>query len=78
MTEDKEFEETLEPKEKDNKIKKTVKIQKVIHKNKQSFYIRIPMEIVDELGIKKGDMFTFEIELANNPKEHKVKFRLGG
>ncbi len=76
MKEDK-FEEKLEPKEKQNKIKKTVGIQKVVHGNKQSFYIRIPMEIVDELGIKKGDKFTFEIELAKNPKDHKIEFRLG-
>ena len=75
--EDSKFEEKLEPKIKDNKIKKTIKIQQVIHENKQSFYIRIPMEIVDELGIKKGDKFTFEIELAKNPKDHKVQFRLG-
>lgn len=72
------FEEKLEPKTKEgNKIKKTVSIQKVIHKNKQSFYIRIPMEIVDELNIKKGDKFTFEIDLAKDPKYHKVQFRLG-
>ena len=76
MEEDK-FEEKLEPKEKQNKIKKTIRIQKVVHGNKQSFYIRIPMEIVDELGIKKGDKFTFEIELAKNPKDHKIEFRLG-
>ena len=76
MEEDK-FEEKLEPKEKQNKIKKTVGIQKVVHGNKQSFYIRIPMEIVDELGIKKGDKFTFEIGLAKNPKDHKIEFRLG-
>ncbi len=76
MGEDK-FEEKLEPKEKQNKIKKTVAIQQVVNKNKQSFYIRIPMEIVDELGIKKGDKFTFEIELAKNPKNHKIEFRLG-
>ncbi len=75
--EDSKFEEKLKPKVKGNKIKKTIKIQKVIHENKQSFYIRIPMEIVDELGIKKGDKFTFEIELAKNPKDHKVQFRLG-
>ena len=76
MGEDK-FEEKLEPKEKQNKIKKTIGIQQVVHGNKQSFYIRIPMEIVDELGIKKGAKFTFEIELAKNPKDHKVQFRLG-
>ncbi len=76
MGEDK-FEEKLEPTEKQNKIKKTIRIQKVVHGNKQSFYIRIPMEIVDELGIKKGDKFTFEIELAKNPKDHKIEFRLG-
>ena len=72
----KKFEEKLEPKEKDNnKIKKTIRIQKVVHKNKQSFYIRIPMEIVDELGIKKGDKFTFDIELTD--KKPIVQFRLG-
>ena len=71
------FEEKLEPKEKQNKIKKTVAIQQVIHGNKQSFYIRIPMEVVDELGIKKRDKFTFEIELAKDPKNHKIQFRLG-
>ena len=76
--EDSKFEEKLEPKIKDNKIKKTTRIQQVTHENKQSFYIRIPMEIVDELGIKKGDKFTFEIELAKNPRDHKVRFRLGG
>ncbi len=75
--EDSKFEEKLEPKIKENKIKKTIKIQQVIHGNKQSFYVRIPMEIVDELEIKKGDKFTFEIELAKNPKDHKVQFRLG-
>ncbi len=76
--ENNKFEDKLNPKTKgENKIKKTIGIQKVIHKNKQSFYIRIPMEIVDELDIKKGDKFTFEIDLAKNPKHHKVQFRLG-
>ncbi len=75
---DSKFEEKLEPKTKEgNKIKKTVSIQKVTHQNKQSFYIRIPMEVVDELDIKKGDKFTFEVDLAKDPKHHKVQFRLG-
>ena len=72
------FEKKLEPEIKEGSIiKKTIRIQKVTNKNKQSFYIRIPMEVIDELGIKKGDKFTFEIKLAKDPKEHKVSFRLG-
>ena len=68
-------EEFLDPKDVyEDKIIKTVRIQQVKGKNRQSFYIRIPMEIVNELEIKKGDKFTFEVDLKNNQKY----FRLGG
>ncbi len=68
------FEEIVEPKELyEDKIIKTVRVQQVKAKNKQSFYIRIPMVVVDELNIKKGDKFIFEVDLKNK----KGHFKLG-
>ncbi len=79
VKEEKEFEDRLEPKETfKDPIKKTVGIQQVVHNNKQSFYIRIPMQIVDELQIKKGDKFTFELHLGKTQKENKISFKLEG
>lgn len=68
------FEEIIEPKElHEDTIIKTIRIQQVKGKNKQSFYIRIPMVVVDELNIKKGDKFIFEVNLKNK----KGHFKLG-
>ena len=73
------FEEIVEPEKLyEDKIIKSIKIQHVESKGKQSFYIRIPMEVVDTLDIKKGDYFTFEVKLEENPKDNKGYFKLGG
>lgn len=76
------FEETLEPSGlHEDKIVETVRIQQVKGKGKnegkQSFYIRIPMKVVDELQIKKGSKFIFEVHLEKNPMNNKGYFRLG-
>ncbi len=73
------FEEIVEPEKlHEDKIIKTIKIQQVKSEGKQSFYVRIPMEVVDALNIKKGDNFIFEVKLENNPKNNKGYFKLGG
>ena len=76
--EKKELAELIEPKGLyPNKIIEEVKIQEVNYKNKKSFYIRIPMKIIDAMQIKKWDKFTFEVHLKKNPNDNKVYFRIG-
>ena len=50
-------------------IRKEVKIQ---HSGKQ-FSIKIPLNIVEELGIKKGDIIIFEYDTNSNKYSIKLK-----
>ena len=75
MAEDKDkFEEIVDPDDvNEHKIIKTVNIQY----DKRQYSIRIPIAMVRALGIKKGDKFTFEVDLEEDSKDNKGYFRLG-
>lgn len=56
-----------------DKFKKTVNIQ---HDGRQ-YSIRIPALIIREMGIEKGDKFTFELHFGENRKDNKLYCRFG-
>lgn len=71
---DDELEELLKPRMLPQKIKKEVKVQESKGGNGKQFSIRLPRDFVEELNIKKGDIFIIEY----NPEEKKYSIKLKG
>jgi len=66
---DDEFEEMFTPKIHNKKIIKETKI----HEYNGQYSVKLPRFILEEIGIKKGDLFI--VEYDTETKEYSIKFR---